>query len=63
MDGIDWKQVCFTPNLLDELGTDVEFYGVWDHGSGGLAKDKCVQNCFFGATLHHPFIGDMIRAI
>jgi hypothetical protein len=59
----DWKQVCLKPNLLDELGKDVDFYGVWDHGHDGLKKDKCVQNCFFGATPHHPLTADMIRAM
>ena len=59
----DWKQVCLKPNLLDEIGRGVDFYGVWDYGNNGVAQDKCVQNCFFGATSHHPLIADMIRAI
>ena len=36
---------------------------MWDYGNNGVAQDKCVQNCFFGATSHHPLIADMIRAI
>ncbi len=59
----DWKQECIQDQLLDKLGKDVDFYGAWDHGHGGLAQDKCLQNCFFGAIPRHPLIATMIHMI
>ena len=59
----DWKQKALKDDLLDDLGRDVDFYGVWDHGHSGLVADKCMQNCFFGAVPRHPLLAIMIRMI
>jgi len=59
----DWKQKALKDDVLDDLGRDVDFYGVWDYGHSGLVADKCMQNCFFGAVPRHPLLAIMIRMI
>ena len=59
----DWKQVCLEDGLLESLGRNASLYVVWDHGFDWTKNEKCMQNCFFGASPSHPLIAIMLKKI